>query len=70
MASNIGSILTSTSKIRWISGPSFNLTSWVRPSHIAELSKFTHDQFDLDKILTTASTLKYSSAIQQELNRN
>ena len=41
-----------------------------RPSHIAELSKFTHDQFDLDKILTTASTLKYSSAIQQELNRN
>jgi predicted type IV restriction endonuclease len=37
-----------------------------RPSHIAELSKFTSDQFDLDKILTTASTLKYSSAIQQE----
>jgi predicted type IV restriction endonuclease len=37
-----------------------------RPSHIAELSKFTHDQFDLDRILTTASTLKYSSAIQQE----
>jgi predicted type IV restriction endonuclease len=30
------------------------------------LSKFTHDQFDLDHILTTASTLKYSSAIQQE----
>jgi len=37
-----------------------------RPSHIAELSKFTYDQFDLDRILTTASTLKYSSAIQQE----
>jgi hypothetical protein len=37
-----------------------------RPSHIAELSKFTHDQFDLDRILTTASTLKYSSAIQHE----
>ena len=37
-----------------------------RPSHIAELSKFTHDQFDLDRILTTASTLKYSSAIQKE----
>jgi predicted type IV restriction endonuclease len=37
-----------------------------RPSHVAELSKFTHDQFDLDHILTTASTLKYSSAIQQE----
>jgi predicted type IV restriction endonuclease len=37
-----------------------------RPSDIAELSKFTQDQFDLDKILTTASTLKYSSAIQQE----
>jgi hypothetical protein len=37
-----------------------------RPSHIAELSKFTHDQFDLDFILATASTLKYSSAIQQE----
>ena len=37
-----------------------------RPSHIAELSKFTNDLFDLDKILTTASTLKYSSAIQQE----
>lgn len=37
-----------------------------RPSHIAELSKFTSYQFDLDKILTTASTLKYSSAIQQE----
>jgi hypothetical protein len=37
-----------------------------RPSHIAELSKFTSDQFDLEKILTTASTLKYSSAIQQE----
>jgi hypothetical protein len=37
-----------------------------RPSHVGELSKFTSDQFDLDKILTTASTLKYSSAIQQE----
>jgi hypothetical protein len=37
-----------------------------RPSHIAELSKFTFDQFDLDRILTTASTLKYSSAIQQD----
>ena len=37
-----------------------------RPSHIAELSKFTNDQFDLDRILNTASTLKYSSAIQQE----
>jgi hypothetical protein len=37
-----------------------------RPSHIAELSKFTHDQFDLERILATASTLKYSSAIQQE----
>lgn len=37
-----------------------------RPSHVAELSKFTNDQFDLDKILNTASTLKYSSAIQQE----
>jgi predicted type IV restriction endonuclease len=37
-----------------------------RPSDIAELSKFTHDQFDLSRILTTASTLKYSSAIQQE----
>jgi hypothetical protein len=40
-----------------------------RPSHIAELSKFTHDQFDLDRILTTASTLKYSSAIQQEFTK-
>ena len=40
-----------------------------RPSDIAELSKFTQDQFDLDRILTTASTLKYSSAIQQEFAR-
>jgi hypothetical protein len=40
-----------------------------RPPHIGELSKFTHDQFDLDRILTTASTLKYSSAIQQEFVR-
>jgi predicted type IV restriction endonuclease len=37
-----------------------------RPSHIAELSKFTSDQFDLVQILATASNLKYSSAIQQE----
>ncbi len=37
-----------------------------RPSHIIELNKFTKDQFNLDQILTTASTLKYSSAIQQE----
>jgi hypothetical protein len=37
-----------------------------RPSHIAELSKFTSDQFDLEQILATASNLKYSSAIQQE----
>lgn len=43
----------------------FNILDY-RPSHIAELSKFTRDRFDLDKILTTASTLKYSSAIQQE----
>lgn len=37
-----------------------------RPSHIAELSKFTKEQFSLDAILSTASALKYSSAIQQE----
>jgi predicted type IV restriction endonuclease len=37
-----------------------------RPSHLAELSKFTNDQFDLDKIFATASNLKYSLAIQQE----
>jgi hypothetical protein len=38
-----------------------------RPSHLAELSKFASDKFDLQNILTTASTLKYSSAIQQEI---
>jgi len=37
-----------------------------RPSHLAELSKFTRDQFSLDSILSTASNLKYSSAIQRE----
>jgi predicted type IV restriction endonuclease len=40
-----------------------------RPSDIAELIKFTHDQFDLNQILTTASALKYSSAIQQEFEK-
>ncbi len=43
----------------------FNILDY-RPSHVDELSKFRRDQFDLDKILTTASTLKYSSAIQRE----
>lgn len=37
-----------------------------QPSHIAELSKFTRDQFRLESILSTASNLKYSSAIQKE----
>ena len=37
-----------------------------RPSHLVELSKFASDKFDLEKILATASTLKYSSATQQE----
>jgi hypothetical protein len=37
-----------------------------RPPDLGELSKFTSEQFDLDKILTSASTLKYSLAIQHQ----
>lgn len=43
----------------------FNILDY-QPSHIAELRKFTRDHFDLDQILTTATGLKYSSAVQQE----
>lgn len=38
-------------------------------NHVAELSKFTRDQFDLDQILATASNLKYSSAVKKEFAR-
>jgi predicted type IV restriction endonuclease len=37
-----------------------------RSSHLAELSKFTKEQFDLDQILHTAKSLKYSSTVQHE----
>nr|WP_247886918.1 type I restriction endonuclease [Azospirillum sp. SYSU D00513] len=38
-----------------------------RPDDVAELQKFAIDMFDLDTILSTASNLKYSSAIKAEL---
>ena len=37
--------------------------------HLDELNKFAKDLFDLDRILTTAKSLKYTSAIQQEIIR-
>lgn len=40
-----------------------------RSSDVAELRKFTRDHFNLDEILATASTLKYSSAVQQEFRK-
>lgn len=46
----------------------FNILDF-RPSHIAELSKFTKDQFSLESILTTASMLKYNSAIRREFTK-
>jgi hypothetical protein len=38
-----------------------------RPDDVAELQKFASDAFDIDVILSTASNLKYSSAIKVEL---
>ena len=38
-----------------------------RATHLAELTKFTKEQFDLEQILATASTLKYSSAVRKDL---
>lgn len=40
-----------------------------RPHQLLELEKFTIDAFDVDTILSTASNLKYSSAIKAELLR-
>ena len=38
-----------------------------RPDDVTELPKFASDAFDIDVILSTASNLKYSSAIKAEL---
>lgn len=38
-----------------------------RPDDVAELQKFAAEAFDVDAILSTASNLKYSSAIKAEL---